>query len=100
MSDHPGDPTTDGSDESPSAPPPSAPDRVDEARPLLRLALIGVVATVLAAGASRALRSIDAAPPAVDGLATVLAVASVLLLVTTLGAAVLWVLVRFLSPDR
>jgi hypothetical protein len=67
---------------------------------MLRLALIAALLTAIAAGTSRALRTVGDPPPAaVDGVATVLAVASVVLLVTTFGSAVLWVLVRFLGPS-
>lgn len=77
------------------------PDPRAEARPLLRLALVAGLLTVVAAGTSRALRRIGDPPPAVvDGLATVLAVASVLLLITTIGSAVLWVFVRFIDRSR
>jgi hypothetical protein len=79
--------------------PPS--DRSAEARPMLRLALIAALATAVAAGTSRALRSVGDPPPAaIDGIATALAVVSVLLLLTTFGSAVLWVLVRFLGPPN
>jgi hypothetical protein len=82
-------------------PGPEQSDPRAEARPIFRLALITGVLTAVAAVSSRALRTLGDPPPdAIEAAATVLAVASVLLLVTTLGAIVLWVLVRFLSPAR
>lgn len=72
--------------------------RPDDTRFLLLVTIAAAVSTVVAAAASRLLRGIDdPADPVIATIATVLAVVSVLSLVTTIGAFVLWIIVRFVD---
>ncbi len=74
------------------------PHHRDEARPLVRIALIGTVLTALTAASSVALRSGDGPPESsLTILSVTLAVTAVISLLVAVGAIVLWVLVRFTS---
>lgn len=70
----------------------------DEARPLVRIALIATVLTVLTAASSVALRSGDGPPESsLTILSVTLAVTAVISLLVAVGAIVLWILVRVTS---